>query len=139
MKQLTQWFSKPYFYFVAGLIFMIPVILIARTTLFYFCYVPLIVAAILFSGPSIPEKNEWRPSILIRCAGFIVGMIVSELAFSVVLIVRDGLSVQFDFSQSDWRILSIELFLGISVFMLFVSISMIVRFFSRKISRPDAN
>ena len=41
-----KWLAKPNFYLFAGIIFMISVILIARTNQFYLCYFPLIFAAI---------------------------------------------------------------------------------------------
>ncbi|MDD2303133.1 MAG: hypothetical protein PHP53_00445 [Prolixibacteraceae bacterium] len=134
MKSYFNWFSKPLFYVVAGLLFMIPVIWIARTGAFYLCYFPLIIAAILFSGTVIPEKKVTLPSILTRYFGFVSGMIISELIFSLILIASNELSVQFKSTQSGWLILSIELVLGIAVFMLFFSISIAARYFYRRIS-----
>lgn len=134
MKSYFNWFSKPLFYVVAGLLFMIPVIWIARTGAFYLCYFPLIIAAILFSGTVIPEKKVTLPSMLIRYFGFVSGMIISELIFSLILIASNELSVQFKSTQSGWLILSIELVLGIAVFMLFFSISIAARYFYRRIS-----
>lgn len=134
MKSYFNWFSKPLFYVAAGLLFMIPVIWIARTGAFYLCYFPLIIAAILFSGTVIPEKKVTLPSILIRYFGFVSGMIISELIFSIILISSNELSVQFKSTQSGWLILSIELVLGIAVFMLFFSISIAARYFYRRIS-----
>lgn len=134
MKSYFNWFSKPLFYVAAGLLFMIPVIWIARTGAFYLCYSPLIIAAILFSGTVIPEKKVTLPSILIRYFGFVSGMIISELIFSLILIAGNELSVQFKSTQSGWLILSIELVLGIAVFMLFFSISIAARYFYRRIS-----
>jgi len=132
MIPLTKWPTKPLFYFVAGVILMIPVIWIARTGSFYLCYLPLIAAAILFSRPSIPEKMDKLPSIFVRYTGFIAGMIVSELLFSFILIASDELSFQFNSVQSGWTILVVELVLGIAVFVLFFAISMGARFFFRK-------
>ncbi len=129
----VRWLSKPLFYFAAGLLFMVPVIWIARTGAFYLCYFPLIIAAILFSGLIIPEKKVELPSIAIRCFGFISGMIFSELLFSLILIAGDELSFQFKSTQSGWLLLSIELVLGIAVFMLFFSISMAIRLIYRKL------
>ncbi len=134
MKSYFNWFSKPLFYVAAGLLFMIPVIWIARTGAFYLCYFPLIIAAILFSGTVIPEKKVTLPSILTRYFGFVSGMIISELIFSLILIAGNELSFQFKSTQSGWLILSIELVLGIAVFMLFFSISIAARYFYRRIS-----
>ena len=134
MKSYFNWFSKPLFYVAAGLLFMIPVIWIARTGAFYLCYFPLVIAAILFSGTIIPEKKVTQPSMLTRYFGFVSGMIISELIFSLILIASNELSVQFKSTQSGWLILSIELLLGIAVFMLFFSISIAARYFYRRIS-----
>ena len=134
MKSYFNWFSKPLFYVAAGLLFMIPVIWIARTGAFYLCYFPLIIAAILFSGTVIPEKKVTLPSILTRYFGFVSGMIISELIFSLILIAGNELSFQFKSTQSGWLILSIELVLGIAVFMLFFSISIAARYFYKRIS-----
>jgi len=134
MIHYFKWFSKPLFYVVTGQLFMVPVIWIARTGMFYLCYFPLIIAAILFSGTFIPEKKVVLPSSAIRCIGFVSGMIISELIFSLILIFTNELSLQFKSTQSGWLILSIELVLGIAVFMLFFSISMGARYFYKKIS-----
>ena len=128
-----KWFSKPMFYVVTGLLFMVPVIWIARTGAFYFCYFPLIIAAILFSGTFIPETKVELPSSVIRCFSLVSGMIVSELIFSLILIATNELSFQFNSTQTGWLILAIELVLGIAVFMLFFSISMGTRFIYRKL------
>ena len=133
MINYFNWFSKPLFYVAAGLLFMIPVIWIARTGAFYLCYFPLIIAAILFSGTVIPEKKVTLPSILTRYFGFVSGMIISELIFSLILIAGNELSFQFKSTQSGWLILLIELVLGIAVFMLFFSISIAARYFYRRI------
>ena len=133
MTRTSNWFSKPLFYVAAGLLFMIPVIWIARTSAFYLCYFPLIVAAILFSGTFIPEKIVVLPSSAIRCFGFVFGMIISELIFSLILVAVGELSFQFNTTPSDWLILAIELLLGIAVFLLFFAISLGARIFRRKI------
>lgn len=133
MKLPVNWFSKPVFYASAGLLFMIPVIWIARTSVFYLCYFPLIVAAILFSGTFISEKIIELPSKGIRCMCFVTGMIISELLFSLILIARGELSLEVNSKTTDWLILSIELLLGIGVFLLFFAISLGARFFLRKI------
>lgn len=136
MILLTKWLTKPLFYVVAGVILMIPVIWIARTGVFYLCYLPLIAAAILFSRTSIPENGDRLPSIFIRYAGFIAGMIVSEILFSLILIVSGELAFQFNSAQSGWTILLVELVLGISIFVLFFAISMATRFFYQKFFKP---
>jgi len=136
MIPITKWQTKPLFYFVAGAMLMIPVIWIARSSVFYLCYFPLIAAAVLFSRTSIPEKKDRLPSILTRYAGFIAGMSVSELLFSFILIAFDELSFQFNSAQSGWTILLVELVLGISIFVLFFAISMATRFFYQKFFKP---
>ena len=128
-----KWFSKPVLYVAAGLLFMVPVIWIARTGAFFLCYFPLIIAAILFSGTFIPETKVVLPSSVIRSIGFVSGMIISELIFSLILIAGGELSFQFKSTQSGWLILTIELVLGIAVFMLFFSVSMGARYFYKKI------
>jgi len=128
-----KWFSKPVFYVAAGLLFMVPVIWLARTGVFFLCFFPLIIAAILFSGTFIPETEVELPSSVIRSIGFVSGMIVSELIFSLTLIAGGELSFQFKSTQSGWLILTIELVLGIAVFMLFFSISMGARYFHKRI------
>lgn len=133
MIHVMKWFSKPVLYVAAGLLFMVPVIWIARTGAFFLCYFPLIIAAILFSGTFIPETKVVLPSSVIRSIGFVSGMIISELIFSLILIAGGELSFQFKSTQSGWLILTIELVLGIAVFMLFFSISMGARYFYKKI------
>ena len=133
MIHVMKWFSKPVLYVAAGLLFMVPVIWIARTGAFFLCYFPLIIAAILFSGTFIPETKVVLPSSVIRSIGFVSGMIISELIFSLILVAGGELSIQFKSTQSGWLILTIELVLGIAVFMLFFSISMGARYFYKKI------
>lgn len=128
-----SWFSKSVIYVVAGLLFTIPVIWIARTSAFYLCYFPLIAAAILLSGTFNPKKTTELPSNGIRCIGFVFGIIISELVFSLILIFRDELSIQFNPIPQDWLILAIESLLAIIVFLFFYAISLGVRFFLRKI------
>ena len=112
---------------------MVPVIWIARTSVFYLCYFPLIVAAILFSGTFISEKIVVLPSSAIRCVSFVFGMIISEVIFSFIQVAVGELSFRLNPSPSDWLILAIELLLGIAVFLLFFAISLGARIFRRKI------
>ncbi len=128
---MSGWLTKPVFYFVTGILFMAPVLWIARTPLFYTCYFPLIIAAIVFSG-------KWNPKIKIpsgfwRVILFSAGMIICEFSFSLLLVVRNELTFRFQENRSDWTILAVELILGILVFVLFFCISAGVRYFLRKI------
>lgn len=112
------WLNKKMFYFLAGITCMVPVIWIARTSLFYFCYIPLILASFLLSR-QINYKSELRiPSRLIQITGFIGGMLVSEFLFALILILKGGLILSKE-SIQEWQLLLIELLLGIVVFLFF--------------------
>ena len=123
---------KPLFYVLTGMLLMGLVIWIARTSLFYFCYIPLITAAFLFSGDSKPAKEIRLPSQTIRLVGVVSGILIGELIFSLVLLAQNKLSLQFRLSQNDWAVIGIELVLGIAVFVLFFGISVAGRFIARK-------
>jgi hypothetical protein len=65
--------------------------------------------------------------------GFVIGMISTELLFSLILIAGGELTFQFNPIPTAWLILAIELLLGIAVFLLFFAIFMGIRIFRRKI------
>lgn len=132
--ELPHWMSKRVFYFGAGMVFMVPVVLIARTSLFYLCYFPLMFAAILFSGSSIPEGKIQLPGKLTRLLLFVSGMIVCELVFSFVLIAKNELSFDSPSFKNDWVILAVEFILGIIAFLLFFGIATSSRYFFRKLN-----
>lgn len=123
MKSTDKWLAKPNFYLLAGIIFMISVILIARTNQFYLCYFPLIFAAIVTSANSVPENGILFPKKRIRLTGFLSGMVFSEFVFSIILLLQNKLSFQRVSFQTEWVIVAIELLLGIIVFSLFFGIS----------------
>ncbi|HCY42245.1 MAG TPA: hypothetical protein DHV48_12965 [Prolixibacteraceae bacterium] len=118
-----KWLAKPNFYLFAGIIFMISVILIARTNQFYLCYFPLIFAAIFTSANSVPEKGILFPLKKIRLLGFLTGMVITELIFSIILIWQNELTFRLNSFQTEWVIVAIELLLGIIVFSMFFGIS----------------
>lgn len=118
-----KWLAKPNFYLFAGIIFMISVILIARTNQFYLCYFPLIFAAIFTSANSVPEKGIFFPLKKIRLLGFLLGMVITELIFSIILIWQNELTFRLNSFQTEWVIVAIELLLGIIVFSMFFGIS----------------
>jgi len=116
------WLKKKMFYFLAGIVCMVPVIWIARTSLFHFCYIPLILASFLLSGQISHESEIQIPSRMIQIVGFIGGMLVSEFLFALILILKGGLILSKE-SIQEWQILLIELLLGIAVFLFFFAIS----------------
>lgn len=128
MKSTYKWLAKPNFYFLAGIVFMIAVILIARTNQFYLCYLPLIFAAIFTSANSVPENGIRLPIKKIRLLAFLTGMIFSEFIFSIILLLQNKLSFQRDSFQTEWVIVAIELLLGIIVFSIFFGISLGFRY-----------
>ena len=128
MKSTHKWLAKPIFYFSAGIGFMISVILIARTSQFYLCYLPLIFAAIFTSANSVPENGILLPMKKIRLFAFLTGMIFSEFIFSIILLLQNKLSFQQNSFQTEWVIVAIELLLGIIVFSMFFGISLGFRY-----------
>ncbi|MBL7972306.1 MAG: hypothetical protein JNL03_12395 [Prolixibacteraceae bacterium] len=108
---------------------------IARTNVFFLCYLPLLVAAGLVSGRSVPEKGICFPARWIRLLGGIAGMIVAEIAFSFLLIAQHELSFNFKSTSSGWNVLAIELLLAIAVFTFFFGMSIAANYFFRKIVR----
>lgn len=129
--------KMPLFYVLTGMFLMGLVIWIARTSLFYFCYIPLIAAAFLFSGSFDPVKEIKFPTKTVRLAGVVSGMLIGELIFSFVLLAQNKLSLQFHSSQNDWAVIGIELVLGIAVFVLFFGIAVAGRFIASRKNRPD--
>lgn len=129
--------KMPLFYVLTGIFLMGLVIWIARTSLFYFCYIPLIAAAFLFSGGSKPAKEIRVPSRTHRLAGIVSGILIGELIFCLVLLAQNKLSLQFHSSQNDWAVIGIELVLGIAVFVLFFGIAVAGRFIASRKNRPD--
>ena len=128
MKTTHKWLAKPIFYFSAGIVLMISVILIARTNQFYLCYLPLIFAAIFTSANSVPENGILLPMKKIRLFAFLTGMIFSEFIFSIILLLQNKLSFQQNSFQTEWVIVAIELLLGIIVFSMFFGISLGFRY-----------
>lgn len=69
---------------------------------------------------------------MFRMLWFVAGMTVGEIIFSFILIAQDDLSFQFKTTQQGWYILTIELILGIAVFVFFYGISIASGYFFRK-------
>jgi hypothetical protein len=127
-NKITHWTGKYHFYLSAGIVLMIPVLLIARTAMFYLCYLPIIFGAIWTSGSVMRSLKVSLPSKWIRCFSFIGGMVIAELIFSLVLVASGELSFQPEAHKNDWLILSIELLLGIAVFELFFLMALAIRY-----------
>lgn len=127
-KKITNWAGTYSFYLFAGIVLMTPVLLIARTSLFYLCYLPIIIGAIWVSGSVVPSSKVTLPSKWIRCFSFMTGMIIAEILFSFILIASGELSFQPEAHKNDWLILSIELLLGIAVFELFFALALAIRY-----------
>jgi len=125
---ITLWAGKYHFYLLAGIVLMIQVLLIARTSMFYLCYLPIIFGAIWTSGSVMRSLKISLPSKWIRCFSFMGGMVIAELIFSLVLVASGELSFQPKAHKNDWLILSIELLLGIAVFELFFILSSAIRY-----------
>lgn len=116
------WLKKKMFYFLAGVGCMLLVIWIARSSLFYFCYFPLILASFLISRQTRHESEIRIPSRMIKITGFMGGMLVCEILFALILILKGGLILSKE-SIQDWQLLLIELLLGIAVFLFFFAVS----------------
>ncbi len=129
LKRLSQ---KPFFYGLAGIFSMIFVIGIARTSLFQLCYLPLILAAKFTSDDSIPEIGRIYPPKFIRLISFILGMILTEIVFSLILISGNELAFDFSSPESGWMVIAIELVLGIAVYLLFFGIAALLRYIVKK-------
>lgn len=126
----SNWKTKPVFYLFAGILTLIPVIWIARTPLFYVCYLPLIPAAIFFTGLSKPRSD--LPSRFKRLMLFISGLVICEIGYSILLVFRKELTFPMNKNWADWTVLAVELILGILVFLLFSGVSAGVHYFFRK-------
>jgi len=127
-KKISHWAASYPFYIFSGIVLMIPVLLIARTQLFYLCYLPIIAGAIWVSGSVVRSSKISLPSRWIRCFSFIAGMVIAELLFSFQLVASGELSFQPEAHKNDWVVLSIELLLGIAVFELFFALSLFIRY-----------
>lgn len=57
MSKFHHIFTQKVSYFLAGFLLMIPVLWIARTPYFYFCYTPIILCALGASGIFLNEKK----------------------------------------------------------------------------------
>lgn len=127
-KKISNWSGTYSFYIFAGIVLMTPVLLIARTSLFYLCYLPIIIGAIWVSGSVVTSSKVTLPSRWIRCFSFMTGMIIAEILFSFILVASGELSFQAEAHKNDWLILSIELLLGIAVFELFFAMALVIRY-----------
>jgi hypothetical protein len=136
MKQYSNIYSRPAFYFVSGLLLMIPVLLIARTNVFYLCYIPLIIGAVVTSGILLNDRDKMLPSGLTRCGAFVAGMIITELIFSTLLILSGKISLATA-EKNNWLVLLIELLLGIAVFELFYITSILILFIKNRIHQKN--
>lgn len=130
MNQLINTFTKQVAYFLAGLLLMIPVLWIARTPYFYFCYTPIIAGALAASGIFLDEKKIKLPSKLIRSVAFTSGMVLTELIYWAVQILVQDLPMKDSF-----LVLSIELLLGIAVFELFFALAIGLKFLRKVIAK----
>jgi|GEM_PF-6379218 len=128
--------NNPITYGIEGILSMILVIGIARTSFFQLCYLPLILAAKFTSGDSLPEIGRNYPPKFIRMISFVVGIILSEFAFSVFLIAGGELSFNVSNSESGWMVIVIELVLGIAVYLIFFGIATLLGYLGKKFSQP---
>lgn len=127
-NKITLWAGKYHFYLLAGIVLMIPVLFIARTSMFYLCYLPIIFGAIWTSGSVMRSLKVSLPSKWIRCFSFVGGMVITELIFSLVLVASGELSFQPESYKNGWLIIAIELLLGIAVYELFFVLSSAIRY-----------
>lgn len=132
MINYGSWVKKPVIYILSGIICMILVIWIARTAWFYVCYFPVIFFAFYLSVLSNPEKHIVLPSKKIRMFSFITGMVISELIFAMILVLRNEITFNMQISVSDWTVLAIELILCVFIFVFFFGLSIAIRFFLSK-------
>jgi len=132
MFKWKTWINSPLFAGAVGVLSMILVIWLARTSFFYLCYLPLVISAKLITAPSVPEFSEKQLSNWLRLFSFVAGMFITELLFSFLLIAQNELSFDFAKTQSSWIVLAVELILGIIIFLFFFGISVAFTFFLRK-------
>jgi hypothetical protein len=139
MKSWNKFVQSPFAHGIAGILSMIFVIGIARTSLFQLCYLPLILAAKFTSADSIPELGKIYPPKLVRLITFVLGMILTEIIFSAVLIAENELTFDISNAESGWTVIAIELVLGIAVYLVFFGIAALLRYFVRKLSWPKSH
>lgn len=132
MVKWRDWMKNPLLVGVIGVLSMILVIWLARTSFFYLCYLPLVISAKLITAQSVPEFGEKQLPNWLRLFSFLAGMFVTELLFSFLLILQNELSFDFAKTQSSWIVLTVELILGIIIFLFFFGISVAFTFFLRK-------
>lgn len=136
MANLKRFSQKPFFYGLTGVFSMIFVIGIARTSLFQLCYLPLILAAKFTSDDSIPEIGRNYPPKFVRLISFVLGMILTEIIFSLILVAGNELTFDFSSPESGWMVIAIELVLGIAVYLLFFGIAAMLRYLVKKFGQP---
>jgi hypothetical protein len=139
MKSWNKFVRSPFAHGIAGILSMIFVIGIARTSLFQLCYLPLILAAKFTSADSIPELGKIYPPKLVRLITFVLGMILTEIIFSAILIAESELTFDISNAESGWTVIAIELVLGIAVYVVFFGIAALLRYFVRKLSWPKSH
>jgi hypothetical protein len=132
MFKWKTWMKSPLFFGAVGVISMILVIWLARTSFFYLCYLPLVISAKLITAQSVSEFGKKQLPNWLRLFSFVAGMFITELLFSFLLIAQNELSFDFAKTQSSWIVLAVELILGIIIFLFFFGISVAFTFFLRK-------
>lgn len=130
MSQFHQIFTQKVAYFLTGFLLMIPVLCIARTPYFYFCYTPVMLGALAASGIFLNEEKIKLPSKLIRSVAFISGMALTELIYWAVQILVEDMPM-----KDSILVLSIELLLGIAVFELFFALAIGLKFLQKVIAK----
>lgn len=131
-----EWLKRKMFYFLSGAVCMVAVLWIARTSLFYFCYLPLILAPLLFVREGTHKSEIRIQSRFVQIAGFIGGMFVTEFLFSLILIAEGELLFSMEFIP-EWQIILIELLLGMAVFLFFLMISFAKKKLVRRFQNPN--
>jgi len=124
--KMPDWVQKKWFSLSSGFLLMIPVLLIARTSLFYLCYVPLIFGAFVLAFDR-EKRNRWRQTV-----EFSLGMAICEILFGVALFLMEKIDFSEE-SSADWQVLGIELILGLLIFFLFYGAFLFIRFLSRNL------
>lgn len=126
-ERLYKLAQRPVFYAIAGFAAMTLVILIARTSLFYLCYLPVILASKYTSSDSFPAIGKVYPPKFVRIITFVAGLIVAELLFAVILIAEKELSFPLETTHDNWIVVAVELTLAISVYVVFFGIAVLLR------------
>jgi hypothetical protein len=124
--KMPDWVQKKWFSLSSGFLLMIPVLLIARTSLFYLCYVPLIFGAFVLAFDR-EKRNRWR-----QAGEFSIGMAICEILFGAALFFAQKIDFSGE-SSADWQVLGIELILGLLIFFLFYGAFLFIRFLSRNL------